>query len=60
LAFGLDQLLVIGSGQVEQVHSIVPGFGHSLLALLKAKITGQPKPWEDGYQQEPKEARLKT
>jgi hypothetical protein len=52
LTFGLDQLLLIGSGQVDKVHSIVPGFGHGLLSLLKAEITRQPKPWEDRHQQE--------
>jgi hypothetical protein len=52
LTFGLDQLLMISGSQVDQVHSIVPGFGHGPLSLLEAKIARQPKPREDRQQQE--------
>jgi hypothetical protein len=60
LTFGFDYLLMIGGSQADEVHSIVPGFGHSPLSLLEAKITRQSKPWEDRQQQEHQEANLKT
>ena len=46
LTFGFDYLLMIGGCQVDEVHSIVPGFGHGPLSLLEAKIARQSKPWE--------------